>query len=358
MIEQRILDRLYARRRFGIKLGLDVVTGMLSELGDPQDSYAVVHVAGTNGKGSVCAMLESVLHSAGYKTGLYTSPHLVHLNERFRADMCEITDKELSELIDDVELCAETIEKKEGWAPTFFECTTVIALEYFKRAGVQIAVLETGMGGRFDATNVVLPLLSIITRVSMDHTEHLGDTLELIAGEKAGIIKRGRPVVCGSMEDGAVAVIRSAAAESGSLFRYAEETVNIAVKQSDLSGQTVSIDSANGGFGTVHLPLIGWHQVENLALCASAVEEMRDIGVNIDDKAFKAGIAGVQWQGRCQLLSKDPVVILDGAHNQIAAESLLETMQKTLKLKDIALVFGICSDKDVRCLWKINLITK
>jgi dihydrofolate synthase/folylpolyglutamate synthase len=259
MIDEKIIERLYSRRRFGIKLGLEVVHGMLAELDNPQNQYGIVHVAGTNGKGSVCAILESVFRAAGYKTGLYTSPHLVSLNERFKVGMIDVDDASLSALIDDVEQCALSVEKSEGRAPTFFECTTVMAFEHFRRAGVDLAVIETGLGGRYDATNVVLPLLSVITRISMEHTEHLGDNIVSIAHEKAGIIKRGRPVVCGAMDDDARGEIRRVAEENGSGFRLVEEMVNVTVKETDIAGQKVVMESQGGWRGTFRFPLIGAH---------------------------------------------------------------------------------------------------
>lgn len=360
MIDEKIIERLYSRRRFGIKLGLDIVQGMLEELGNPQDSYGIVHVAGTNGKGSVCSMLESVFRASGYKTGLYTSPHLVRLNERFRVDWKEIDEADMAVLIDDVEKCAATVAKAIGREPTFFECTTVMAFEHFRRAGVEMAVIETGLGGRYDATNIVLPLVSVITRISLEHTEQLGDNLVSIAHEKAGIIKRGRPVICSKMSFESMAEIRRVAEEVGAPYRLAEDLINIVVKDAGISGQKLIIDSPSGGYGTVHLPLAGAHQVENLALCAAAVETLQEVGINISVQSFRTGISSVRWPGRFQVIGDNPTVILDGAHNPAAAEVLADTLKKTVGSKGIAMVLGMCQDKDLKEFLKpfLNVVKK
>ena len=195
------LERLYARRTFGIKPGLDSIRALLRELGDPQESFRVLHVAGTYGKGSVCAMLDSVLRAAGLRTGLYTSPHLVRLSERFRIGGAEISDDAFFSLLDEVEAAAARLVARGAPEPTFFETTTALCALWFARENVKLAVAEVGMGGRLDATNVFLPAVSVATRIGMDHMQYLGDTLEKIALEKAGIAKPGVPLVLGAMPD-------------------------------------------------------------------------------------------------------------------------------------------------------------
>ena len=200
--EAERLERLYARRTFGIKPGLDSIRALLRELGDPQESFRVLHVAGTDGKGSVSTMLASVLRAAGLRAGLYTSPHLVRLSERFRIDGAEIPDDAFFPLLDEVEAAAARLVARGAPEPTFFETTTALCALWFAREGVKLAVAEVGMGGRLDATNVFLPAVSVITRIGMDHMQYLGDTIEAIAREKAGIAKPGVPLVLGAMPDG------------------------------------------------------------------------------------------------------------------------------------------------------------
>ncbi|MFC1498702.1 bifunctional folylpolyglutamate synthase/dihydrofolate synthase, partial [Verrucomicrobiota bacterium] len=207
------LKKLYKRRSFGIKPGLDAERAMLSKLGNPQEEFLVVHVAGTNGKGSVCALLSSILRTAGYTVGLYTSPHLVRFNERIRVDDQEIGDDELAGVLDKIECVAADVARDMGQEPTFFECATAMAFKYFKEQDVRIAVVETGMGGRLDATNVLTPLISVITRISLEHTMYLGNDVEAVALEKCGIIKKGRPVVCGIMDALAHNMVKRSALE-------------------------------------------------------------------------------------------------------------------------------------------------
>jgi len=342
------LERLYKRHAFGIKPGLEVIEALLSKLGNPERSFGAVHVAGTNGKGSVCAMLDSVLRVAGGNIGLYTSPHLVSFNERICVGGVPINDADLSVLIDRVEEISSGVARDLKREPTFFECGTAMAFEHFKKKGVSLAVVEVGMGGRLDATNVVKPLVSVITRVSLEHMMHLGKDIESIAFEKAGIIKAGIPVICGATDEKAFQVIRRIAKERGAPFYNAGENAVIRQISSDLSGQKVNVETANASYGTVKMPLIGLHQMENLATAITAIEVLGNvIGNDIAPEKIKAGIAAAKWKGRFQVLKTDPPVILDGAHNPGAAEVLAETLRSMFHGKPIGMITGMCGDKDV-----------
>lgn len=348
MIDQKILDLLYSRKRYGIKPGLEMITAILAGLNNPERAYKVVHVAGTNGKGSVCAMLESVLREAGLKTGLYTSPHLINLNERIKVGGVDIVDGDLGDLIHDVEQVVERVEGDVGREATFFEITTAMSFEYFRRAGVDIAVIETGMGGRFDATNVVDPLVSVITGISIEHTEYLGKDIQSIAGEKCGIIKQGRPVVCGEMDRVALDIVRSTASQNGCILRSASENVNIQFKSRSLSGQKVVVESSEASYGTINLPLSGAHQLANMAVAITTIEVLADNGVDLPEKAVKKGLSHVVWPGRLQVLSVAPPVILDGAHNPDAAVVLAVALKQLTDGKPVGLVMGMCRDKDIQ----------
>ena len=345
---EKKLAGLYARRNAGIKFGLNVQKELMHRLGDPQDTYAVVHVAGTNGKGSVCAMVSAALRSAGLRVGLYTSPHLVEFNERISVNGECASDEELLCVSETVDRQTAHVEEKCGRQATFFEYSTAMAMQVFAQRGVQVAVLETGMGGRLDATNIVTPLVSVITRISIEHTDFLGDTLQAIAGEKAGIIKKGRPVVCGAMPEEAKDVIRARAREMGSFLRDVEETVSVRLVRVSLQGQDIEISTDGREYGRMAGRLIGEHQLENCATAAAAIEEVeRAMGIEFGADVLRDGIEKAEWPGRFQVLSQDPPVILDGAHNPGASVALDRSLKKVLGRRPIGLVVGMCSDKDI-----------
>ncbi|MEI8139308.1 MAG: folylpolyglutamate synthase/dihydrofolate synthase family protein [bacterium] len=340
------LERLYALRTFGIKPGLDVTVSLLNRLGNPHHAFAAIHVAGTNGKGSVCAMLESVLRQAGLRVGLYTSPHLINFNERIQVNGEAINDEELAALFEDMEAHAAAVSVAEREV-TFFEFTTALAFEYFRRKGVQVAVVETGMGGRLDSTNVVMPLVSVITRIGLDHTAYLGTTLAAIAGEKAGIIKDGRPVICGATPDEAKTVIRATAGAKKSRLVEVEDAVAVRRVSQNLMGQKVAITSGDIDYGTVPIKLLGKHQLENVATVVATLEVLADCSpLKIPIEVIRAGLAAAKWLGRLQVLVQDPPTILDGAHNPDGARALAVTLKDLLKKKKVGLIWGMCDDKD------------
>ncbi len=341
------LAGLYGRRNDGIKFGLEVQKSLMQRLGDPQNTYAVVHVAGTNGKGSVCAMIAQVLKAAGLRAGLYISPHLKEFNERMSVNGECVSDCELLELAELVDEQLAYVEKECGRQPTFFEYSTALAMKYFEMRNVQVAVLETGMGGRLDATNVVTPLVSVITRIGIEHAEFLGDDIESIAGEKAGIIKQGRPVVCGAMTGDARRVIVDRAASLGCMIRDVEATVSIGDIDMSLEGQRMRLSTEEEDYGRVTLPLIGMHQVENCATAVAALEEIqRALGLAAGVDVITQALGNVRWPARCQVLSKDPPVILDGAHNPMASAVLGQTLRKILGGRPLSIILGMCGDKD------------
>jgi dihydrofolate synthase/folylpolyglutamate synthase len=347
------LERLYALRTFGIKPGLESMTALLDALGRPQDALPILHVAGTNGKGSVCALLASTLQAAGLKVGLYTSPHLIRFNERIRLQGQPIEDAALGELFAQIEPALEKIRLQAGRELTFFEVTTALALVYFRQVGAQAVVLETGMGGRLDATNVCRPLGTAITRIGIDHAEYLGATLAAIAGEKAGIIKPRCPVVCGAMPEDARAVIRAVAAERRAPLISAPEAVRIRRLEGSLDGQVLAIESSSQDYGRVRIPLLGRHQWENCATAVAALETFADTaGMECDVQWIRKGFAAVEWPGRLQVLSREPVTILDGAHNPDAARTLVETVRELAGSRPVGWVCGMCADKDSAGFWK------
>jgi dihydrofolate synthase/folylpolyglutamate synthase len=343
------LDRLFKRHRFGIKMGLDVEPAILTLLGNPEKIFPVVHVAGTNGKGSTCAIIRSILTAAGYRVGLYTSPHLVKFNERFQVDGVSINDEELSELVSRIESVTDKVTEKMGQDPTFFECATAMAFEYFRQKKVDSDIIETGMGGRLDATNVVSPLVSVITRISLEHTQYLGDTLADIAFEKAGIIKSGLPVVVGAMDVRASAVLEKIAAERGCLYVDAMGYASVFSESTDLRGQQVTVDTVHRNYGSARFPLLGKFQLENLATAISTIDVLHNIaGLDISKDAVTDGVSATVWPGRCQVIKTTPPVILDGAHNPDAAKALAEVLKDNAADRPVGLIIGMCGDKEPR----------
>lgn len=343
---QQSLERLYALRTFGIKPGLETTEELLERLGNPQHSFAAIHVAGTNGKGSVCALLDSVLRKTGLRVGLYTSPHLIRFNERIRVNGVEISDEALALLFDDMEPLAAAVAAT-GREATFFEFTTALAFEYFRREKVQVAVVETGLGGRLDSTNVITPLISVITRIGLEHTAYLGDTLAAIAGEKAGIIKPGRPVVCGATPDEALAVILKTAQARKSPVINVPDSVAVRRISQDLAGQKVSIAGTDVSYGPVILKLLGKHQLENCATAVSTLESLATCSpLSVAPELIRAGLADAVWPGRLDVLSLDPPVVLDGAHNPDGARTLAAALHELFRKRKVALIWGMCDDKD------------
>ena len=332
-------ERLFKRTTAGIKPGLEVITALLEALGNPHHQLAVIHVAGTNGKGSVCAMLESVLRETGFKTGLYTSPHLIDFSERFRVSGEQITAEKLDGYIARMEQVADAVEESSGLrGATFFEISTAIAFQYFADEGVDIAIVETGMGGRWDATNVVIPLLSVVTHIDIDHTHFLGDTLEEIAGEKAGIIKPGRPVVSAPQADAAMRALK----KEGQPIILSSEAVSV---QKIGKPQKVKIETHSRSLPPVNLALMGACQRENCAVAMAALEVLGDL-LGIEPE-FKAGLESVEWSARFQLICSEPVVILDGAHNPSAGKALAGTLKEAYPKHEFGFVFGFLDDKEV-----------
>ncbi|MFH1476975.1 MAG: folylpolyglutamate synthase/dihydrofolate synthase family protein [Verrucomicrobiota bacterium] len=365
------LARLYRLHAAGIKFGLETERTLLERLGHPEQGLAIIHVAGTNGKGSVCSMLEAVLRRTGLKTGLYTSPHLIRFNERIRINGRCISDETLASLIPQVdEQAKHTAARPGGQEVTFFEFTTALAFECFKREQVNIVVLETGMGGRLDATNVITPLISVITGVSLEHTDYLGKDLPGIAAEKGGIIKPGRPVVIGPLAEEALPVIQRLAQERQARLIQARDVVSVKRKSQNLDGQQVGIESDGTSYGNLRCPLIGRHQLENMGVAVAVLEILRDeCGLPVEIQAVKEGLEMVRWPGRCQVLSKAPVTILDGAHNPEGAHILSQVLHELVKGQPVGLVAGMCGDKDldgflralagrIRRVWAVPLRTE
>ncbi len=322
----------------GSRPGLSRMTELMHRLGDPQLSLSVIHVAGTNGKGSFCAMLESVLRHAGYTTGLFTSPYLEDWREQIRLDGATADEDLLAARI------TQVAEAAEGMAdpPTEFELTTALAYLTFRQADVAVAVVECGMGGRQDATNLLsAPLLSVITDVALDHQSFLGYTVEAIAAEKAGIIKASRPVLYGGRDPTVAVRLASYAAELGAPFRQKPEGL-----LSDVAPAPGGIRMTYGTFGPLFLPLLGRYQPHNAATVLETVFLLREQGLSLPDEAVRRGLASVSWKGRFEALSLLPPVFFDGGHNPDGVAAAVETVRFLFGDRRVLLITGVLRDKD------------
>jgi dihydrofolate synthase/folylpolyglutamate synthase len=338
------IEYLYGIRLFGQKLGLETMQYLLRLMGDPQRSLRFIHIAGTNGKGSVAAMLSAVLSTAGHKTGLYTSPHLVSFCERFQINGQAIPEADVVRLVEEIRPVLERVgANPEFRAPTFFEAVTAIALRYFAEQKVDVVVWETGLGGRLDATNVIVPLVSVVTNIAFDHTQYLGETLAQIATEKCGIIKPGVPVVTAAAAEEALQVIRNTAAAQGSALTVVGRDVGATRLSEDEQCQRVELTGTRWSYGPLTIPLLGAHQTIN---CATAVAALEASGVPVDAKQVTEGLTRTAWPGRFQIVHHDPMVVLDGAHNAAAAERLAATLREHFAGRKLTLILGVLRDKN------------
>lgn len=348
-------ERLGFRRHFADTVSLDSIRALLGLLGDPQRGVPCVHIAGTKGKGSVAVMVESVLRTAGLKTGLFTSPHLVSFRERIRVDGVMVSEEEIAWAVEQVRGPIEQLREEGKLNPsTFFEAYLAMAFVLFRERGVELAVLETGLGGRLDATNTCEPLACAITTLGLDHTEILGDSIEQIAREKAGILKSGVPAVYAPPEPAAEAALREVAEAVGAPLRPAPEILRTdSGREKGLRPLfDVTVQMADGPL-TVELPLFGEHQATNLSVALGLVELLREQGYEIADGAIVRGLADVQWPGRLQVAGTRPWVVLDGAHNEPSARALAKALPQMVEYRRLIAVIGMAADKDVRTFCEI-----
>ena len=320
------------------KPGLERISELCDKLGNPERELKFVHVAGTNGKGSFCSMLSSVLCEAGYRTGLFTSPYIVEFNERMRVNGENITNDELAKITEFVKPIADSMTEK----PTEFELITAIALEYFRRKKVEVVVFECGMGGRLDSTNVIpSSLLSVITGIALDHVAFLGDTTEKIAAEKAGIIKPHGRVLFGGESPEAETVIRARADELGAVFHKTDYTA-LNVTRVDLSGTEFSYKTREN----VNISLLGEYQPRNCALVLEAIDVIRAQGFDISESAIYEGLRKAKWPARFEIISKEPLIIFDGAHNAEGISVAVKSIKQYFGNERVICLSGVLRDKD------------
>jgi dihydrofolate synthase/folylpolyglutamate synthase len=323
---------------------LSRMRALMVSLGDPQDQYPTLHVAGTKGKGSVCALSAAALKAAGYKVGLYTSPHLVDFEERMQINGQSISKADLVDLMDAIKPHVAAIPRL-----TTFEITTALALWYFARQKVDVAVIEVGLGGRLDATNVITPLVSVITSISLDHTYVLGNTLAEIAAEKGGIIKPDVPLVIAPQKDAPRLVFIHMAAERGVELTQVGLDLCFEPLEHSMEQQTLRVWLPGEKYASLELsiPLLGEHQVENAATACAALRQLDKAGLQVSEHAIKTGFSQTSWPGRFEILQTDPLIILDSAHNTDSAGRLRQTLDTYFPDMPVTLVFGVSADKDI-----------
>lgn len=323
--------------------GLERISALLKKMGNPEQTLKYIHVTGTNGKGSTCAMLASMLRQAGYKVGLYTSPYIESFNERIQVNGQMISDEDVCAITEYIKPLADSIFEQ----PTEFEMVTALGFEYFARQKCDIVVTEVGMGGEFDATNVIpAPEVAVICNIGLDHTEVLGDTLEKIAATKAGIIKPGCDVVLYREQPSVEAVFEDRCAQLNVPLHKADFD-SIHQTAHGLEGQVFDW----GRFSQLQLPLMGEHQLHNAAVALTAVTALQNRGWKLTDDHIRAGLAAVQWPGRFELLQRDPLFIADGGHNPQCIEALVGNIREYLAGRELTVLTGVLADKDFHCMY-------
>jgi dihydrofolate synthase/folylpolyglutamate synthase len=327
---------------------LSRVERVLSELGNPHKDLKCIHVAGSKGKGSTCVFAANILQAGGYKVGLYTSPHLKNLNERIRIQQDDITDEQLASVIESIETVLEKFRHTLEYGNlTYYEVLTIAAFYYFRRENVDIVVLETGLGGRLDATNVVDSLVCAITPISLEHTQILGNTIAAIAKEKAAIIKSNAPtVIIAPQEKDALKVIEDQCHQVDSDYFYIGKDITSGLIHQDLNGLVFEVKGRLGKYDNLTTSLLGSHQISNAATAIGMIEALISHGFKLSPEAVTQGIGQAQWPGRFEVIQQKPYVILDCAHNPSSSLQLIKTMDEVLPGKKVKLIFGVSDDKD------------
>ncbi|KOA20204.1 folylpolyglutamate synthase [Clostridium homopropionicum DSM 5847] len=345
--------------KFSMKLGLSRTGKILELLGNPQEKLRCIHIAGTNGKGSTTAMISKILIENGYKVGMYTSPFIEEFEERIQINNLNIPKDELAEVISKVANAVEKVIELGYDNPTQFEVITCAGLLYFYKQAVDFAVIEVGLGGRLDSTNLITPILSIITSISYDHMNVLGNTLSEIAYEKAGIIKETVPVILYPQEEEAERVIEKVSLEKGTrLIKVPANSAKLlGVRDAIFNDkiirvQDIKIDTKDNKYN-ISLTLLGRHQILNCATVIYSIEELKRLGIEISNEAIEKGLSKVKWIGRMEILERRPLTIIDGAHNIDGIVKLRESLEEYLNYKDVVLILGILADKQVEAMIRI-----
>ena len=336
---------------------LERMRRLLAALGNPQDTFRSIHIAGSRGKGSICAMIYSILREAGFSVGLYTSPHLISRNERIRVAGNQedrmIRDEELASFIEKIEPMVTDLSLQGAERFTFFEVFTALSFLFFKEKGVELAVLEVGMGGRLDATNVVQPLIAAIAPISYDHMDKLGKTLTEIAREKAEILKEGALAIVSHQDPEPLSEIRRVTKAKGISLLEVPSVYAVRISEKSQEGTRFHVTGPRGEMTDLFLPLLGEHQVRNALVAVAVCEQLSEKGIETTLEEIRKGLSNVDWPGRFQIVGRDPAVILDGAQNGASAFVLKEAFLDFFKNRPLSLILGISADKEVEAVCRI-----
>ncbi|MDR7001468.1 folylpolyglutamate synthase/dihydrofolate synthase family protein [Neobacillus niacini] len=344
---QEALDWIHARLRLGIKPGLKRMEWMMDKLRSPENKLKAIHIGGTNGKGSTVTFLRSMLQEQGYKVGTFTSPYIEQFNERISINGKAISDDELLQLANVIRPLADELEETELGGPTEFEVITAMSFYYFAEMNpVDIVLYEVGLGGRFDSTNIIKPIASIITNIGLDHTNILGDTYEKIAFEKAGIIKKQTPIFTAVQHPGALKVINEQANQKDAhIYRFGQE-FTISGHEPVSNGEIFSLKNSFGSLEQLEISLIGKHQTENAAVAITAIQFLNQTGtLSISEQSIREGLKNAYWPGRFEIVSEKPLVIIDGAHNDEGIATLVSELKNRYSDRNIHIVFAALKDK-------------
>lgn len=342
---------IFNLKRFGdIKLRLKVVESLLEKIGNPHKKLKIIHVGGTNGKGSTVSMIASTLRASGYKVGMFTKPHLTDYTERITINGRKISEPRVVELIEYMIPYMKEVEK-EYYHPTFFEVTAALMFKYFAEEKVDFAVIEVGLGGRLDATNVADSLVSVITNVGLEHTQILGDTIKKIAKEKSGIIKQNGVLLTASEEEDVIDVLRKSCENKNAKLLLVGNGSNASIKYEEISlstsGQRFSVITPNGRYDDLHIPLLGKHQILNAALAVGAIESLNRYNIEISKESIARGLEKTTWPGRLEIMQKTPYVVLDCAKDTLATKKLVQSIKSIFEYKKLILVISITSGKRI-----------
>lgn len=343
---QEAMDYLVNLTKFGWNPGLSRIEKLLQLLGNPERDYKVIHVGGTNGKGSTSKMIASILQQAGLKVGFFSSPHLHSYTERMQINGRLIPEERVAELLTTLRPHLDTMVEQGFEHPTEFEVSTALAFLYFSQEKVDFAVMEVGLGGAIDSTNVVQPLVAVITNVGMDHMDYLGETIEEIATVKAGIIKPGCRVVTATDRPEALKVIKDTCREKGVELTIVGQDVCYTVDKLEAQGTSFSVKGLKGNYQELFTPLTGSHQAKNGATAVAAIEALNAFGYNITPEEIKKGLASVSWPGRLEVIGKNPLVLIDAAHNVDGAKTLSEALKNVFQYGKLIFVLGMLADKE------------
>ncbi|MBS4216991.1 bifunctional folylpolyglutamate synthase/dihydrofolate synthase [Bacillus sp. FJAT-49711] len=352
---EEALEWIHSRLRLGIKPGLKRMEWMLERLGNPEKGLKAIHVGGTNGKGSTVAYLRSILNEAGYRVGTFTSPYIEQFNERISVDGQPIQDQEITELTNIIKPLAKELEQTELGSPTEFEVITAMALYYFSKINpMDITVIEVGLGGRFDSTNVIEPIATIITNVGMDHTQILGDTISKIAFEKAGIIKKNTPIITCVQNEKALSVLKETANEKCAEMIQIKKDFFVTDHRSLEDCEQFTYSSTVDEMNELQLSLLGKHQTENAAGAIAAIEFLNNTGaILVDEYNIRTGLKKAYWPGRMEILQEHPTVLIDGAHNPEGVQAFANAIRQRYQGRKVKIIFSALKDKDLTEMFSI-----